>query len=515
MTLFLFLLAACNPEPAPARLSALPELPPKLGPTAAPPARDPRPFREAVIAFTAEVQGEIEPCGCPTTPYGGFVRRERLFTDARAMGPPLFVVDAGEMLLKGTTAPDPEGRLARAEVVLDLAATTGLDAWAVAPTDLVPGGIGLLELSSALSSNWLGSDGNSALPTSKIVERGGVKLGVVGLSAPVDGLSSRDPVQSVVAAMQGDADAWIVLSNADQATNRLVAGVPGVGMVLTTAGDVLEDPDRSFGAPIIETAARGRFVTFVHLSLGSIPRAVEITEASPFRDVAAARQRGAPDDAAALEKWTLARTGDRLRLEAAAAGHNFAVVKTIPLASDLDSGATEGAAQSRIELFRASSLRRAQASAQKPTDRGFAGAGTCGGCHADRLVQWVYDPHSSAIDSVASRGETRNPECIGCHTTGFGRPGGFSSVEPRAIEPYKGVQCEACHGPMQGHSRRGDRSPEPVTERTCRTCHDPANSPQFDYVAYLSRISCSRIGGGTTDDPANVTPVPKRRTPSN
>lgn len=510
MTLLLLLLAACPTESKTTRVADLPALPPKLSESVKP-ASEARPFREAVIAFTAEVQGEVEPCGCPTTPYGGFARRERMLEKARTMGPPVFVLDAGEMLLKGTTALDAADRKARADAVLDLALGTGLDAWAASPLDLVPGGIALLERSNALSASWFGPDGANALPPAMILDRGGVKLGVIGLSAPVEGLTARDPEESVIAAMQGEVDAWIVLSNESQAVNRKVAAIPGVGMIMATAGEVVEDPDGSFGAPILESAPRGRFVTLVHLSMGTRTGAFEVTNKSPFREHAAARERGAPAEAEAKAKWEASQKAVHQTLVEATAGHNFAVVSSVPLASDWDEGAAAGSALSRIEAFRAATLARAEATVQTTTETGYAGVGSCGSCHADRLVQWVYDPHANALDALITRKESKNPECIACHTTGFGRPGGFSGVEPRETEPFKGVQCEACHGPQRGHSRKSDITPVVVTERTCRTCHDKANSPQFDYSSYLARISCSRIGAGTEADPATVTPVPTRK----
>lgn len=40
---------------------------------------------------------------------------------------------------------------------------------------------------------------------------------------------------------------------------------------------------------------------------------------------------------------------------------------------------------------------------------------------------------------------TKEPKCLKCHVTGYGKPGGFISLEQ--TPGMANVQCEMCHGP--------------------------------------------------------------------
>ena len=53
------------------------------------------------ISLVGEVRGELEPCGCPTLPYGGFPRRLKALEEIRSEHKHRFHLDAGETLLKG------------------------------------------------------------------------------------------------------------------------------------------------------------------------------------------------------------------------------------------------------------------------------------------------------------------------------------------------------------------------------------------------------------------------------
>ena len=81
-----------------------------------------------------EVRGELEPCGCPTLPYGGFARRDRLLQELEQQKT-VFHLDAGELLLKGfysNKGEDAQKKL----LISQLSKKVGV-VWTVGPTDLM------------------------------------------------------------------------------------------------------------------------------------------------------------------------------------------------------------------------------------------------------------------------------------------------------------------------------------------------------------------------------------------
>ncbi|MEN9784814.1 MAG: hypothetical protein RLZZ299_78 [Pseudomonadota bacterium] len=477
---------ACDAAEAPP--APLPPLPPRVEADALPSPGPVRTRRHLVIAVTGEVRGEVEPCGCPTTPYGGFARRQRLLDGLRAEGPPVFVLDAGEMLVKALRVEEAPERRSRARAVLDLARRTGLDAWAASPVDLEAAGPPLLKANGALAAGW-DADG---LPARRIVERNGVRLGVIGLPAPRDGaapLPAARAVTQVRAAMNVDAEAWVVLSNAGDAASRAVAeGVPGLAAVIATRGESLDAPYATSGAPVVEVPDRGRYVTVIRAALGTDPGPLALVERGPLARLSEQRgvlaRQSTPEGRAEAQARVEATLRD---IDTLAAGRNLAHVETRPLGSDLDG---PSAVDDVLADWRSRSTREAEARAATTSDAPiWAGSGACARCHTGHLAAWTYSPHANAWNALQSRGQGENPECLGCHTTAWGAPGGYGTPTPAALRTWKGVQCEACHGPLGAHPEPQRDAPA-VTEATCRRCHDAANSPNFDYATYLARVSC-------------------------
>jgi hypothetical protein len=87
----------------------------------------------------------------------------------------------------------------------------------------------------------------------------------------------------------------------------------------------------------------------------------------------------------------------------------------------------------------------------------YVGSDTCANCHKAEYAKWVASKHAHAFDAlvnVANKPKLRqfDPECVQCHTIGFGFESGYvAEVGKRRTPHLKNVGCENCHGPGSAH----------------------------------------------------------------
>jgi hypothetical protein len=115
----------------------------------------------------------------------------------------------------------------------------------------------------------------------------------------------------------------------------------------------------------------------------------------------------------------------------------------------------------------------------------YLGVSGCAECHQPFVESWKKTRHSHAFASLENVGKSSDPECIVCHSVGFGEKGGFFSLE--ATPGLANVQCEECHGLNRDHVTDFSAM-RPITETICLKCHTKANSPEFNYSEYLNKI---------------------------
>ncbi len=103
----------------------------------------------------------------------------------------------------------------------------------------------------------------------------------------------------------------------------------------------------------------------------------------------------------------------------------------------------------------------------------YAGVNSCMKCHRKVWRSWNKNVKAKALEILkpGERAEakkqsgldpqkdySKDPSCLPCHTVGYGKAGGFVSLEK--TPDRAGVGCESCHGPgkeynkiMKRHSR--------------------------------------------------------------
>jgi hypothetical protein len=103
----------------------------------------------------------------------------------------------------------------------------------------------------------------------------------------------------------------------------------------------------------------------------------------------------------------------------------------------------------------------------------FVGMEKCKDCHPEDVKTYSEWKYSRNFRILEMRGKEHDPQCLPCHTTGYGKPGGFVSVEE--TPHMKNVQCETCHGPASLHVKaptvEEHQRTLSVPENICTTCH--------------------------------------------
>jgi hypothetical protein len=116
----------------------------------------------------------------------------------------------------------------------------------------------------------------------------------------------------------------------------------------------------------------------------------------------------------------------------------------------------------------------------------YVGSDACQACHPEEYESFItYAKKAKSFTSIERLQRNLTPEevkrCYACHTTGYGQPGGFISLEET---PYlKNSGCEVCHGPGEKHIR--DQSAASIkghlTKKDCEVCHISERVQAFRY----------------------------------
>lgn len=120
----------------------------------------------------------------------------------------------------------------------------------------------------------------------------------------------------------------------------------------------------------------------------------------------------------------------------------------------------------------------------------YVGSETCGECHPAQFEAFIKDSKKAkSFLSVQRMAAKLTPdelkECFSCHTTGYGKPGGFRSEQE--TPHLKNNGCEVCHGPGSLHVESED--PEDlitsINSEDCMVCHNAERVGAFNFKPLL------------------------------
>ena len=140
-------------------------------------------------------------------------------------------------------------------------------------------------------------------------------------------------------------------------------------------------------------------------------------------------------------------------------------------------------------------LAQGHAAARRPSGPAeLRGPGRLSKCHKAAVEFWKKTHHAQAWKTLVDVGKQYNYDCIGCHVTGWSKPGGVDPGQRREARACD-VQCETCHGPGAMHvAEDGHDEPSSLTvrpaERLCAdNCHTTEHSDTFSSRPYLRDVT--------------------------
>ena len=397
------------------------------------------------LVISGDTDGWITPCGCTSNQSGGLLRRGTYINDLRQHAQ-LVYADVGGAV-RGNSDYD---RL-KLKAILSGEELMGVAAHNIGGAEAAFGPQALRALihdgAPLISANVRDPGGQLIAGAVKVITVGGRRIAITGVCSPrfaSDQVRIDDPRQAVLAATsgaKGTYDSLIVLAYLPQdELEQLAASLPEADAIVggPTGQPV---PPRQVGPTLLTSATnKGKFLAVLSLSHsrrwgGSI---VELNGAYPDQGVQVANLKRFLGELRSRD-FTAAQSG---------------------LAPPLPP--------------------------QMPADYRIAGSESCSKCHQAEFAVWQHMDHSHAWQTLVSKGFEVDPECMQCHTTGFGLPGGFKSRgrTPERVE----VGCESCHGPSAAHVADPTRRTPFRAADQCTQCHDRENSPKFEYASYWSRI---------------------------
>jgi hypothetical protein len=490
------------------------------------------------LYLLSTVAGAMEPCGCTKDQLGGVDHLAALIEGGRPEAPTSLVLGAGPMLfiepsVKGDETTQDDWK---AEAIAQAAKDIGLAAWAPGFNDWAMGQDALSRYRAEAGATLLAKNLEGPPGVEGVVVRdvGGVKVGVVGVSDPKDragaypdGVKAAPPLDAMKAGVEeakkqgakvlvglaalprGEA---LRLADAIPELHVLAIGKPvevghandgpkppvliGTTLVVETSNHLqnvavvdlfVREGDKS---PLVFADAGGVARAEDLISLGGRIRDLENRINSWERDRTIS-EKDLADRKADLEKLR----AEKAKLEAAEqpVKGSFFRYKAVEVREKL--GSAKAVADRMLAYYKRVNAHNKEAFKDRlpeppaPGQAGYIGIDACTACHDDERKVWDGTRHAHAYATLEEGFKQYNLDCVSCHVTGYGKPGGSTVTHN---EKLQSVQCEECHGPGSLHAKdpakKGLILVEPKPDSCISQCHHPPHVEGFDAVAKMKLI---------------------------
>ncbi len=476
-----------------------------------------------LVALT-DWQAVLAPCGCTIDlQRGGIERISWYLNKLRASDDSVHLVHAGPLFAGDHAAA--AGRAAqdtlRQQTFAQGLARLQLTAAALASADLTNGETARGLIAKApwpvLAS---GDKGGIARAQSRVLitTASGAKVGYTAAdSGAKSAADSHAAVRAQVEALRADgADIVVVLSNLGlRGSRRLARAVAGIdAIVVGGVPDRIEpdlDPVREGRTLLVQATRHGAWVATVTLARNGertgrwhdvpewLPDAVAVLDGRiAAADSEIERLRTAHGVSTRLALSFYRRQLEDLRARRARAlaigdrslpRGSLAAYRAVdlPWSNTVDTAMAELVARYDAQVAKLAETHAAPPLPARPGEAAYVGGAACMGCHSETRGFVAEDPHYRAWKTLEVVGKTRDLDCVPCHVTGFGKPGGSAISN---LTAFVDVQCEACHGP--GSTHVGSPQTAHLTARpgkpVCRTCHTAEHAPRFDFAAQVRAL---------------------------
>jgi 2',3'-cyclic-nucleotide 2'-phosphodiesterase (5'-nucleotidase family) len=436
-----------------------------------------------VVFYSSTVHGNLEVCGCPIYPLGGVARRVGYINAFKKRSPDAAVlqVDAGYIFSDDTNAAGDalkeDARLmndwiVRANEAMNLdVVNLGYRDLRYAESLLRPGAKLKPEKSAIISSNIKAADSAHVSPAPYVIKTvtakrlsEPVRIAFIGVSeaAPEEhqkavsssGLVINDPFEAVkatLAEVRDKVDVTIVVGFLSlPAVNKLARQNDDLDVIINTdERGLVPDPRQINNALVVYAAKETKHLGELRFYIdkdGAVDR---------FTARYVQLDEVIPDDP------QMAAMTKQARQEIDVVQNRLAEEEATLLAANNPGGQASPYVQSEA----------------------------CAKCHVQEYEIWKNSRHTHAFAALETKKRLYDAACIGCHSLGFQKPGGFVNI--KATPQLANVQCESCHGPGADHIAQPTAKiyKTPPKNESCLICHDRENSPDFDFAKYWPVIA--------------------------